>query len=147
METFSALLAFRAGNSPVTGEFPARKPWRRALIFSLICAWTNKWAMIWCRWFETPSRSLWRHCNEKQYINHNLVRRQRIEVIYCKTGVWICVEYMFITSPVLYVDNVMQASIFKPWQARNLVQHELAINNWHVIHQCHSLSREYWNNL
>ena len=26
METFSALLAFRAGNSPVTGEFPACKP-------------------------------------------------------------------------------------------------------------------------
>ena len=24
METFSALLAFCAGNSPVTGEFPAR---------------------------------------------------------------------------------------------------------------------------
>ena len=26
METFSSLLAFRVGNSPVTGEFPACKP-------------------------------------------------------------------------------------------------------------------------
>ena len=26
METFSALLAIRAENSPVTGEFPARRP-------------------------------------------------------------------------------------------------------------------------
>ena len=26
METFSALLAICAGNSPVTGEFPAQKP-------------------------------------------------------------------------------------------------------------------------
>ena len=26
METFSALLAIRAGNSPVTGEFPAQRP-------------------------------------------------------------------------------------------------------------------------
>ena len=26
METSSALLAFWAGNSPVTGEFPAQKP-------------------------------------------------------------------------------------------------------------------------
>ena len=26
METFSALLAFRVGNSPVTGEFPAQRP-------------------------------------------------------------------------------------------------------------------------
>ena len=26
MQTFSALLAFCAGNSPVTGEFPAQRP-------------------------------------------------------------------------------------------------------------------------
>ena len=26
MKTFSALLAFCAGNSPVTGEFPAQRP-------------------------------------------------------------------------------------------------------------------------
>ena len=41
METFSALLAICAGNSPVTGEFPAQGQWRRALAFSLICAWIN----------------------------------------------------------------------------------------------------------
>ena len=37
METFSALLAISAGNSPVSGEFPA------ALIFSLICVWIKGW--------------------------------------------------------------------------------------------------------
>ena len=42
METFSALLAICAGNSPVPGEFPTRK-WRGALMLSLICAWTNRW--------------------------------------------------------------------------------------------------------
>ena len=26
METFSTLLAFYAGNSPITGEFPAERP-------------------------------------------------------------------------------------------------------------------------
>ena len=30
METFSALMAFCAGNSPVTGEFPARRPVTRS---------------------------------------------------------------------------------------------------------------------
>ena len=30
METFSALLAIRAGNSPVTGEFPAKRPVTRS---------------------------------------------------------------------------------------------------------------------
>ena len=43
MGTFSALLAFCAGNSPVTGEIPAQGQWRRALTFSFICAWTNDW--------------------------------------------------------------------------------------------------------
>ena len=41
METFSALLAICAGNSPVTGEFPKQSQWHRALMFSLICAWMN----------------------------------------------------------------------------------------------------------
>ena len=41
IETFSALLAFCAGNSPVTGEFPHKGQWRGALMFSLICAWIN----------------------------------------------------------------------------------------------------------
>ena len=44
METFSALLAICAGNSPVTGEFPSQSQWRGALMFSLICAWINGWA-------------------------------------------------------------------------------------------------------
>ena len=43
METFSALLAICAGNSPVTGEFPHKGQWREALVFSLICAWLNGW--------------------------------------------------------------------------------------------------------
>ena len=45
METFSELLAFCAGNSLVTGEFPAQKATelRGALMFSLICVWNNSW--------------------------------------------------------------------------------------------------------
>ena len=30
METFSVLLAYSAGNSPVTGEFPTQKPVTRS---------------------------------------------------------------------------------------------------------------------
>ena len=41
METFSALLALCAGNSPVNGEFPAQ--WRGTLMFYLICTWINGW--------------------------------------------------------------------------------------------------------
>ena len=41
METFSALLAICAGNSPVPSEFPHKSQWRGALMFSLICARIN----------------------------------------------------------------------------------------------------------
>ena len=65
METFSALLALCAGNSPVTGEFPAQRPVMRSFdVFFDLCL--NKWLgkQSWGWWFETPSCSLWRHCNE-----------------------------------------------------------------------------------
>ena len=43
METFPAILAICAGNSPVTGEFPTQKPVTRSFDVSLICAWINGW--------------------------------------------------------------------------------------------------------
>ena len=61
VETFSALLAICAGNSPVHGESPASD--------------TELWCFLWCApnkqlnkqwwgwWFETLSPSLWRHRN------------------------------------------------------------------------------------
>ena len=61
METFSALRALCAGNSTVTGEFPAQ----RAVTWSFDLH-LNKWLLSkpsWGWWFETPSCSLWRHCN------------------------------------------------------------------------------------
>ena len=43
METFSALLAICAGNSPVLVNSPHKSQWRRDLMFSLICARINCW--------------------------------------------------------------------------------------------------------
>ena len=64
MGTFSALLAFCAGNSPVTGEFHTQRP----VIYSLDVFFdlrlnqqiSKQWRR---RWFETPLCWLWRHCN------------------------------------------------------------------------------------
>ena len=64
METFSALLAICAGNSPVPGEFPTQRPVTRSIdVFFdfLLNKQLNK--KPWCWWFETPWWSLWRHCN------------------------------------------------------------------------------------
>ena len=64
METFSALLAIYAGNSPVTGEFPAQKTVARNFdVFFDVCL-NKRLSKQWCGWwFETPWRPLWRHCN------------------------------------------------------------------------------------
>ena len=43
METFSALLAICAGNSPVPVNYPHKGQWRGALMFSLICTRINGW--------------------------------------------------------------------------------------------------------
>ena len=43
METFSALLALCAVNSPVPVNSPHKGQWRGALLFSLIYVWINDW--------------------------------------------------------------------------------------------------------
>ena len=62
METFSALLALCAGNSPVTGEFPTQRPVTLSFFFfdlrlnKPLCKQSGGLR------FETPSLPLWRHC-------------------------------------------------------------------------------------
>ena len=64
METFSALLALCAGNSPVVGEFPSQRPVTRSFdVFFDMCLNKRLSKQTCGRRFETRSRSLWRHCN------------------------------------------------------------------------------------
>ena len=66
METFSALLALCAGNSPVTGEFPTQ---RRSfvVVFDLrVSKQLSKQSSGW--WFETPSRPLWNEMKRQQLL-------------------------------------------------------------------------------
>ena len=68
METFSALLAFCAGNSPVTGEFPAQSP----VTWTFICfLWstpeltvelTMETPVIWDAITLIMTSSLWSYC-------------------------------------------------------------------------------------
>ena len=64
METFSALLAICAENSPVPGEFSTQRPVTRSfdVYFDLR---PNKGLskQLWGWWFETQACPLWRHRN------------------------------------------------------------------------------------
>ena len=65
METFSALLALCGWNPPVTGGFHPQRPVTRGfyVFFGLrLNKRLSKQLRRW--WFETPSRYLWRHCND-----------------------------------------------------------------------------------
>ena len=66
METFSALLAICAGNSPVPGEFPAQRPVTQSFDVFLDLRLNKRLSKQWWGWwFETLSRPLWRHCNDQ----------------------------------------------------------------------------------
>ena len=67
METFSALLAICTENSLVTGEFSSQMPLKRSFDVFFYLRLNKPLGKQWRRqWFETPSHSLWRHCNVLQ---------------------------------------------------------------------------------
>ena len=70
MKTFSALLAIYVGNSPGPREFPAQRPVTRSFDVSFDLRWNKRLTKQSWGWrFETPSRSLWRHCNALWVMN------------------------------------------------------------------------------
>ena len=65
METFSALLAFCEGNSPVPDEFPSQRPVTGSFdVFFDLWLIKRLSKQSWGWWFKTRSRPLWRHNNE-----------------------------------------------------------------------------------
>ena len=65
MVTFSALLAFCEGNSPVTGEYPSQRS--RFGIFDFffgLCLNKRLNEHSEHQWFETSSQPIWRHCSD-----------------------------------------------------------------------------------
>ena len=85
MESFSALLALCAGNSPVSGEFPAQGPVTRSfdVFFDLhLIKWLSKHSRGW--WFETLSHPLWRRRNGP--VSAPVLRRWKGPYINSSTG-------------------------------------------------------------
>ena len=74
IETFSALLAICAGNSPGTGEFPAQRPVTRSFdVFFDLCLSKCLSKQSWGWRFETPSHPLWHQCNETSHTSPSWV--------------------------------------------------------------------------
>ena len=74
METFSALLALCAGNSPITGEFSPQKPVTGSFDFLFDLRLNKRLGKHSKRkWFEAPSHPLWRQCNGQNTTKHEIV--------------------------------------------------------------------------
>ena len=105
METFSALLALCADNSTVTGEFSSQRPMTRSFdVFFDLCLNKRLSKQSWGWWFETPSRPLWRHCDDRRIIQFSDVH----SFIHCKC-LWLiknrCMWYIviYLICYILYV--------------------------------------------
>ena len=120
METFSALLAICSGNSPVSGEFH-KGQWRGAFMFSLACALNkplSKQSWVW--WFETLSRSLWRHCNVLRWFIRSYLLPWADENV---------IEGVIIAQPRKKTKGLSK----KNNVSINLAGHHIGVRNWYDI--------------
>ena len=80
-----------AGNSPVNGEFPSQRPVMRSFNFFFdLCLNKRLSKQSRRRWFETPSRSLWRHCNGVEGTCSSILKFQGHSFICCGYFVTSC---------------------------------------------------------
>ena len=105
IETFSALLALCAGNSPVTGEFRAQRPVTQSFDVFFDRRLNKRLSkQSWRWWFETPSRSLWRRCNglciPTAYVSPLMLRPWpwRCQQLYRKIVTWGLNSYKIVLS-------------------------------------------------
>ena len=82
IETFSALLAICAGNSPVSCEFPAQRPVTRSFDVFFDLRLTRRLSkQCWGWWFETPLCPLWRHRNGTWFFKtYTMLNRRQLSV-------------------------------------------------------------------
>ena len=110
IETFSALLAICAGNSPVTGEFPAPRAVTRSFDVFLdlrLNKQLSKHSLGW--WFETLSRALWRQCN----VNHRW--RQGMYIQLHPILEYICYPYLKLDA------GLANLPLLKRWLLKHLM--------------------------
>ena len=107
METFSALLAICAGNSPVTGEFPAQRPVSRSfgVCFDLRLnkRLSKQW---WGWWFETPLRPLWHHCNVVVFVSVGVGMGMRMEMTVVVMSIMLLFLYHYHLSVYAMLSNL-----------------------------------------
>ena len=141
METFSALLALCAGNSPVTGEFPSQRPVTRsfAVFFDLPLnkRLGQQWRRLWC---GTPWRSLWCRCNDE-------TAKKVSSIVVISPGTSISRDSTFANTVMKFIAIVSVISIYilsyscSKHEANQLLK---KISNWDGRFLPNNLSSKPW---
>ena len=125
METFPALLAFSAGNSPVIGEFPSQRPVTRSFDVFFDLSLNQRLSKQSCGWwFETRSGSLWRQYNANYWSLDNRKLKSALPGYFWITSSermhevtnWFIDDMWWIA-----VSNLLQKSIYLWWNKWSLI--------------------------
>ena len=138
LETFSALLAISAENSPVTGEFPAQRPVTQSFgVFFDLCLNKRLSKQSWGWWFETPLRPLWRPCNgysPKSHSGHEVIHPSisYIKIFFQSTGYWCNTnETLWLYWPVKNKNYRQSRDIISFWCVYHT--NKLPLKIWRVV--------------
>ena len=134
METFSALLAICAGNSPVPGEFPTQRPVTRSFdVYFDLCPNERLSKQSWGWWFETLSSPLWRHRNVESCSCHD-IETPATSLAFCEGNLQMKSWFPFQRS--FYVLLLLATKVFwtnsqvtttPMWRYFNLMRNELLL--------------------
>ena len=111
IETFSALLALCERNPPGNGGFRSQQlVVRRFHVFFDLRLYKCLSKQSICRWFETPSRSLWRHCNEVRYYENSFRKLAKSSKQYQIHCTWCTAHAKAVLTSMLILQHTRGAS-------------------------------------
>ena len=128
---FFTLLALCAGNSPVTGEFPSQR--HGALMFSLICAWTNAWVN------NRDAGDLGRH---HAHYDVSVLKRD-VSVCRChltNIGTPITKIGQFHSHHILIMGITIPGTYVEKWHPIGLNKDNTCQNAWFCLRQSHNVA-------
>ena len=120
METFSALLALCAGNSPVPGEFPIQRPVTQSFnVFYDLHLNKRLSKQSWGWWFETLSRPFWRHCyaNACPWFSFISFRRRHMSFMVSQIpwNLTVCCKANRMKTPKLSITSPLWGNAYNRW--------------------------------
>ena len=120
METFPRHWLFVRGIHRSLVNSPHKGQWRGALMFSLIYALNKRLSkQSWGWWFETPTRSLWSHCNACPFfLTVTWINHRGLVTSHCVKELTVKVQFrgleLFKRNGALFQEEFYPPSIFRP---------------------------------